>query len=45
VTTGAGRASFEGPFVARRWRLADSRTYDVGVVLLEYEREGLASGD
>lgn len=38
VTVGQGRALFEGPFAPERWRLVSSRTFDLGVVLLEYVR-------
>jgi dihydrofolate reductase len=38
VTVGQGRALFEGPFAPERWRLVSTRTFDLGVVLLEYVR-------
>ncbi|GAA3574502.1 dihydrofolate reductase family protein [Microlunatus spumicola] len=40
VTLGAGRPLLDGALAPRRWRLMSTRTYDVGVVLLEYEPEG-----
>ena len=39
VTVGDGIPLFSGAFAPRHWRLESSRTYDVGVVLLEYAQE------
>ncbi len=39
VTAGAGRALFNGLFDPQLWRLESTRTFDVGVVLLEYSRD------
>lgn len=38
LTAGAGRPLLDGPFGPRRWRLTGGRTFDSGVVLLEYAR-------
>lgn len=42
VTAGQGCALLDGPFDPRRWRLLSSRTFDLGVVLLEYGRADTA---
>lgn len=38
LTLGAGRPLLDGTYDARTWRLESSRTFDLGVVLLEYAR-------
>ena len=38
VSIGAGRPLFDGNFEPQAWRLESTRTYDLGVVLLEYTR-------
>lgn len=39
VTFGAGRPLLDGAYDPRSWRLEASRTFDLGVVLLEYARQ------
>jgi dihydrofolate reductase len=38
VTVAAGPPLLQGGFEPRRWRLLSTQTFDLGVVLLEYER-------